>query len=92
MEMQAARLNQTDSFHDSSPNGKRESPVKLSEKDNIMKYFKKDIPLVAGKRKERLIKYDFKDPVLNKEFLEATVHHNSMKYRMKKDPIYRRKV
>ena len=48
-----------------------------------MKYFKKDIPLVAGKRKERLIKYDFKDPVLNKEFLEATVHHNSMKYRMK---------
>ena len=67
----------------------------MSDKERNMRFIKRDKPQFFGKgnkSSERPIKYDFADPVLNKEFLETVTHHNQVTFRMRNDPIYAKKV
>ena len=58
-----------------------------------MQYLKRDRALLVNvRRKERDICYDFKDPVLNREFHETSTKHNQVSYRMRSDPFYAQKV
>lgn len=52
-------------------------PARDLHKERITRYFKKDKAFfMANKEPDRPIKYDFNDPVLNKEFLESVTHKN----------------
>ena len=62
------------------------------KKKNVLKYFKRDRSPFLKDEKVRPINYNFDDPVLNKEIFENTTKRNMQSYRMKKDPIYARKV
>ena len=67
-----------------------------SKDENIKRYFRRDKPFNPPKAgtmgAERPISYDFRDPVLNKEVLDAFTKQNQLQYRMQKDPIYAKKV
>jgi len=62
------------------------------KKQNILKYFKRNRSPFLKDEKVRPISYTFDDPVLNKEIFENTTKRNMQSYRMKKDPVYARKV
>ena len=64
----------------------------MTERERRMRFLKRDKPRYFGKTTERPIKYDFDDPILNKEFLETVTHHNQVTFRMRNDPIYAKKV
>ena len=60
-------------------------------------FIKRDKPHYFGKTanntpRERAIRYDFADPVLNREFLETVTHHNQVTFRMKHEPLFAKKV
>ena len=60
-----------------------------------MRFIKRDKPRYFGKTSQmaaRPIKYDFTDPVLNREFLETVTHHNQVTFRMRNDPTYAKQV
>ena len=68
-------------------------PSSNTDEDKIKKYFKRDRSYFSkDQKKDRLIKYDFQDPVLNKEIRETMIYSNQMSYRMRSNPSYAKKV
>ena len=53
---------------------------------------RRDRSFLGTKKAEGDIKYDFKDPVLNKENYEAQTRFNQIQYRMRSNPSYLKKV
>ena len=49
-------------------------------------------PYQPNQKKTQAIKYDFNDPVLNKEFRQAAMRYNQMNYRLKNDPNFAKQV
>ena len=62
------------------------------EKEKITRFVKRDKAFFHNKKGERQIKYDFNDPIINREIRENITHHNQVTFRMRTDPIYAKKV
>mmetsp|Transcript_8535 Transcript_8535/g.11754 ORF Transcript_8535/g.11754 Transcript_8535/m.11754 type:complete len:91 (+) Transcript_8535:140-412(+) len=68
-------------------------PAKNEARERILRYYRRDKAFYANEeKKDAPIKYDFQDPVLNKEFVENMTKKNQIQYRMKKDPSYATRV
>ena len=54
------------------------SPNRNEQREKVTRYTRRDQGFFYNRRKskESPIKYDFKDPVLNKEIRETLTHHN----------------